>query len=112
MLDRAWNAQATLRERGTAAMGLWQRVISDEKTNPASTEQHLRRIVVEFKNPECRPDIASGLRWVAVRLEDLLEKGMPVCNEWPEIDEPWFQRVQDAASEFSHADIPGHLKLS
>ena len=33
----------------------------------------------------------------------------PVCNEWPDIGEPWFQHVQQAADELDHAAIPDHL---
>lgn len=110
LLLRARNAEATLRERGTAALGLWERAIREERPDLVNTEEHLRQLIAEFKGTETRPDIAAGLRWVAVTLEDLIEKRMPVCNEWPAIDEPWFHHVHDAASKLDNADIPQHLR--
>ena len=110
LLRRARNAEATLRERGTAAMGLWERAIREDRPDLKNTEAHLRRLIVEFKDPETRPDIASGLRWVAATLEHLIDKRIPVCNEWPDLDEPWLHHVQDAASYLDNADIPEHLR--
>jgi hypothetical protein len=111
LLLRARNTEATLRERGTAALGLWERAIREERPDLANTEEHLRELIAEFKDPETtRTDIAAGLRWVAVSLEDVIEKRIPVCNEWPDVDEPWFGHVQDAASKLDNADIPPHLR--
>jgi hypothetical protein len=107
---RVRNPEATLRERGTAATGLWARAITESRPDLASTEEYLRQLIREFNNPETRPDVATGLRWVAATLEYLIDKKLPVCNEWPEIDEPWFRNVQDAASDLDSANIPDHLR--
>jgi hypothetical protein len=106
---RMWNNDATIRERGTAAMGLWQRAIEQERPNLKDTEEDLRRLINTFREPSTRPDAAAGLRWVAATLEHVIEKQARVCNEWPDIGEPWFQHVQQAADELNHAAIPDHL---
>lgn len=110
LLTRARNAEATSRERGTAAMGLWERAICEERPDLADTEAQLRQLIAEFRDRDARPDVAAGLRWVALTLEDLIDKRVPVCNEWPAVDEPWFRHVADAANHLENAEIPGHLR--
>ena len=105
---RARDPEATIRERGTAVMGLWQRALSEGRDVP-QTKTDLREIIGEFRNPESRPDAAAGLRWVATTLEYALDHEVPVCNEWPDVDEPWFRNVQQAANELDTYEIPGHL---
>lgn len=109
LLARARDNEATIRERGTAAMGLWQRAIEQERV--AEVERDLRRLVEEFRRPESRPDAAAGLRWVAATLEMAMDSQVPVCNEWPDVDEPWFRHVQRAADELDRFVIPPHLRL-
>lgn len=109
LLTRAHNPEATIRERGTAAMGLWQRAIIDERPDIAETEAELRKLITEFRDPGTRPDAAAGLRWVAATLEQAIEERAAVCNSWPDVDEPWFHHVQEAASELDKARIPAHL---
>jgi hypothetical protein len=110
LLERAWNPEATIRERGTAALGLWQRSIVDDRLGLGETEQELRRLIAEFRDPDSRPDAAAGLRWAAATLEQAIEQRTAVCNEWPDIDEPWFLHVQEAADELDHSDLPAHLR--
>jgi hypothetical protein len=106
--DRAHNPDATIRERGTAAMGLWQRAILQNR-DLESTEDELRALIAEFRDPESRPDASAGLRWVAETLEHVIKAKEPVCNEWPEVDEPWFRNVQQAAAQLDDFGIPPHL---
>jgi hypothetical protein len=105
---RARDSEATIRERGTAVMGLWQRAISEGREVPR-TEAELREMIAEFRDPEARKDAPAGLRWVAATLEHALDQGEPVCNDWPEVDEPWFRHVQQAADELDTFGIPDHL---
>jgi hypothetical protein len=107
---RAWDHEATVRERGTAAMGLWQRALNHGGPELVrDTEQDLRALITEFRNPESRPDAAAGLRWLAATLEQGIDEKVPVCNTWPDVDEPWFRHVKQAAAELDQADIPAHL---
>ena len=113
LLTRATNSEATIRERGTAAMGLWQRTVSGGLPNRQETEQELRRLIAEFRDPETRPDAQPGLRWVAATLDQVIRTGKPVCNEWPDVDEddkPWFGHVQEAANRLGNAGLPDHLR--
>jgi hypothetical protein len=110
LLTRARNKEATLRERGTAAMGLWQRAVREQRPDLTKTEANLRTLIAEFRDREARPDVAAGLRWVAATLEHTIDKRVPVCNEWPAVDEAWFHRVEDAAKELDSPEIPEHLR--
>ena len=60
-----------------------------------------------------RPGAAVGLPrrppWIAATLEEVIESGKPVCNDWPSADAPWYQRVQRAARELDRQAIPDHL---
>jgi hypothetical protein len=107
---RALNKQATIRERGTAAMGLWQRAIGEDRPNQAETAEDLRRLIAEFRDPQSRPDARAGLEWIAATLQQVIEQRTAVCNEWPDVDRPWFQHVQEAADELDNAGIPVHLR--
>jgi hypothetical protein len=49
LLTRARNVEATLRERGTAAMGLWERAIREKRADLADTEVQLRDLITEFR---------------------------------------------------------------
>jgi len=109
LLARCWDNEATIRERSTAAMGLWQRAIEQDR-NPATTSEFLRRIISEYRNPQSRPDAAAGLRWAAATLEQVIENQVAVCNEWPEVNEPWYRHVLQAASELDSSPIPDHLR--
>ncbi len=109
---RARNKDATIRERGTAAMGLWERAITgdrlDRSDRPA-IEKELRVLIAEFRDAGTRPDAAAGLRWIAATLEHAINAGEPVCNTWPEVEDPWFRHVQQAADHLDDEDVPAHL---
>jgi hypothetical protein len=106
---RARNNDATLWERGTAAMGLWQRALGEDRPGLGKTEKDLRELIAGFRDPGFRPDAAAGLRWLAATLEHVIGDRVPVCNDWPDVDEPWFRNVQKAANELDNAGIPDHL---
>jgi hypothetical protein len=110
LITRARNPEATLRERGTAAMGLWERAIREGRPDLAATEAQLRELITEFRDPAARPDVAAGLRWVALTLEYIINNRVAVCNEWPDVDEPWFGRVEDVANDLESSDVPEHLR--
>jgi hypothetical protein len=107
---RARNPEATIRERGTAAMGLWQRAIAEDRPDLDKTEEDLHELIREFKDPDSRPDAAAGLRWIALTLESAIGERTAVCNDWPDPGEPWFNHVKEAADELDNYDIPVHLR--
>jgi hypothetical protein len=106
---RALDSEATIRERGTAAMGLWQRALNHGAPERRKAEEELRGLVTEFRNAGSRPDAPAGLRWLAATLEQVIDEKVPVCNAWPDVDEPWLRNVHRAAAELDTADIPAHL---
>ena len=110
LLTRARNPGATIRERGTAAMGLWQRAIADDRPGLEETEKELRRLIAEFRDPQSRPDARAGLRWVAATLEQAIDERAAVCNQWPDVGEPWLQNVHNAANELDRSSLPAHLR--
>jgi hypothetical protein len=109
LLTRARNPEATLRERGTAAMGLWQRALRDGSPSLARAKEELRGLISDFRDDGARPDAAAGLRWLAATLERVIDKETVVCNDWPDMDEDWFRNVQDAAGELDDARLPDTL---
>jgi hypothetical protein len=109
LLTRARNNKATMRERGTAALGLWQRALREGRADLEKTETELRELIGEFRDPATRPDAPAGLRWIAETLERVIDSRVPVCNDWRPVDEPWFHHVQDAADDLGNYGIPAHL---
>jgi hypothetical protein len=110
LFARATNPVATIRERGTAAMGLWQRAIRHERPDIDEIETKLRGLVTELRDHPDRKDAAAGLRWIAATLEQVIDQRTPVCNDWPKVDEPWLQHVLDAAEELNGLGLPDQLK--
>ena len=108
LLARAWNSKATIRERSTAAMGLWQRAIAQGQAEREQTRTHLHQLIAEFKEAKSRPDAAAGLRWLALTLEHVIENQVAVCNDLPDIEDPWFRHVQEAAAGLN-GQVPDHL---
>jgi hypothetical protein len=109
LLSRARNSEATIEERGTAAMGLWERAIRDERPDLENIARELGQLIHEFRNPETRPDARAGLRWIAATLELVIDRRVSVCNEWPDIDEPWLQHVKKAANALDGLGLPAQL---
>jgi hypothetical protein len=110
LLERARNPEATIRERGTAAMGVWQRAITEERPDLAETEKELRRLIAEFRDPDSRTDARAGMRWVAATLERVIDERSAVCNQWPDLGEQWLQHVHEAANELDRSSLPAHLR--
>jgi hypothetical protein len=106
---RARNNEATLRERGTAAMGLWQRALAAGQPGLDAAREELRELITEFRDRSSTPDTAAGLRWLAATLEHVIEKEAAVCNDWPEVDDEWFGHVRDAADKLDEHQVPDHL---
>jgi hypothetical protein len=106
---RALDSEATIRERGTAAMGLWQRALAEGGPHLAQAEKDLRELIAEFRKDGARLDAPAGMRWLAATLEHVIDRQVAVCNTWPDVDEPWFRHVHAAAGELGNYGIPDHL---
>jgi hypothetical protein len=110
LLERANDARATIRERGTAAMGLWQRVVLDPNRDKGRAADSLQPLITEFENPTNRPDASSGMQWVAATLRHVIDQEQAVCNDWPQTNERWMQHVNAAISYLDRQVIPDDVR--
>lgn len=112
LLARARNCDATLRERSTAAHGLWQRAVGYPAPYREEIKKDLRELIDEFRGPEIdrRPGITSGLQWAAATLEHVMAIEESVCNDWPDAQAPWLEEVFAVADSLRQSDLPSHLQ--
>jgi hypothetical protein len=109
LLTRAKNRTATIRERGTAALGLWQRAFDIDPDNLDDVKEQLRGLIGEFASSDARKDAAGGMQWVAATLRHVIDNTTAVCNHWP--DTPgaaWLAVVHDAAESLGNP-IPDYI---
>jgi hypothetical protein len=99
LLARANNPRATIRERGTAAMGLWQRAVRNPNQDTARVAADLASLIEHFETAANRQDAYPGMRWVATTLRHVISSNTEVCNTWPEIDESWMRNVDAAVAQ-------------
>lgn len=99
LLARASNPRATVQERGTAAMGLWERAITNPNLDAECVAADLAPLIEQFESAAMRQDVYPGMRWVAATLKHVITNNVGVCNSWPEIDEPWMQNVDRAVGQ-------------
>jgi hypothetical protein len=96
---RAENKQAVVRERGTAAHGLWERSIQHNSPSRDEVRTYLKNLITQYRQEATEAgDVAIGLNWVADTLEKNLTTGELVCNEWPDSDQPCLRAVRDSVS--------------
>lgn len=106
---------ATIRERGMAALGIWERTLGAQETGQATpaqteeTERYLRRLIDKFRDPKTRPDAAAGLRWIAETLDQVLETKTATSQDWPKVNEPWFETVRSAVDYLDSQEIPAQI---
>jgi hypothetical protein len=113
LLERAEDAHATLRERGTAAMGYWQRAFAhDQVGHDSHARRRLTHLIRLYDEPGRRPDVGPGLAWVARTLESVMDKNVAVCNVWPDVDEGWYRGVMDAARALERAGLPEPIRAA
>jgi hypothetical protein len=106
LLRRVNNPQATLCERGTAAMGLWQRAARKPQQEYARVAADFRELAEQFDDPAVNQDAHAGTRWAAATLRHVIDKKVGACNTWPEVDEPWMRRVDDAIGQLEGSVPP------
>jgi hypothetical protein len=96
LLARANNPLATIQERGTAALGLWQRAKEDQHRDLNKVAAAIGTLIEEFETPPESLDVYTGMRWVAATLKHVMAHDASVCNGWPPVDEPWMRHVNEA----------------
>jgi len=96
LLARANNPLATIQERGTAAMGLWQRAKEDRHRDLNQVAAAVDTLIKEFETPPASPDVYTGMRWVAATLKHDMAHDADVWNDWPQVDEPWMRHINEA----------------
>lgn len=77
---------ATVRERATAALGLWERAWNRGSAEARrSAEEHLLRVAEDLRSEaeELGAVAPTGLRWVADTIDHVVTVGQKVCNSWP-----------------------------
>jgi hypothetical protein len=107
---RARNSAATVRERGTAALGLWQRAMGNTELDRDRVTNDLTALIAEFEAPRNRPDAYQGMQWVAATLRHVMAAGVPVCTSWPEdVDEAWAENYRGAVRYLTQQAVPTHV---
>lgn len=110
--QRAGNAEAVVRERGTAAHGLWERALDNKYPSRADITARLSALCKTLLDEADKADdVTLGLRWVAATLDHVVRKGWKVCTTWPETEEPCVAVVQRATTDevLQAADIPKRM---
>lgn len=106
LIARAANADATIRERGTAIMGLWQRAVAHQHSERQSGAGRLETLLSEFESAAAESDTHHGVRWTAATLRQAMDHNVGVCNEWPQVGESWMQHVNEAVGYLERQVIP------
>jgi hypothetical protein len=107
---RIVNPAATVRERGTAAHGLWERALKHKDPDClADTENYLRTIVDKFRQDATAIGLSSGLHWVATTLEQNLNKRQVVTAGWPDTDQAALRIVKEATATFAYPTTPQNI---
>lgn len=107
---RAENGSATVRERGMAALGLWQRALHNSELDRDRVRADLMTLITEFEDPKFRPDAYQGMQWEAAAIRHLMATEVPVCKDWPQnIDEPWLRNFRAAVGHLESEGIPLHI---
>ena len=106
LFERARDEHATVRERGTAAMGIWQRAVEHSKED--DVRDALQELCDDFRSRTEPDDLKNGFNWIALTLNKAMADGKAVCTTLPECDQPWHQVVEEAAEALG-AGLPDWL---
>jgi hypothetical protein len=106
LLARANNTRATVQERGTAALGLWQRAVQQGRDREKVISD-LEPLIMEFEDKDTQRD---AMGWVAANLKHVITENTAVSNTWPkDIGGPWLQHIGDAVRNLELQGIPDHI---
>ncbi|MEU1242802.1 hypothetical protein ABZ388_20825 [Micromonospora parva] len=103
---RAKDSNATLRERGTAVFGLWERAWDGEYQDAARDE--IFEFITDFRREASR---RPGLKWVAGTLEQNVRRHKKILTTWPDLDEPCQRVIRDAGRELD-STIPNRIRAA
>ena len=106
LIARATNTDATIRERGTAIMGLWQRAMAHQHSEWQSSTAGLETLLSKFESAATKTDMHHGVQWTAATLRQAMEHNVAVCNEWPQVGGSWMQHVNEAVRYLKRQVIP------
>lgn len=106
LIARATNTDATIRERGTAIMGLWQRAMAHQHSEWQSSTAGLETLLSKFESAATKTDMHHGVQWTAAALRQAMEHNVAVCNEWPQVGGSWMQHVNEAVRYLKRQVIP------
>lgn len=106
LLKRANNSQASVCERGTAAMGLWHRAVINPQQDAERVVADFAPLIAQFEGPAMHEDAYAGMRWVSATLRHVIASRVRVGDTWPEVDEPWIQNVDDAIAQLEGSIPP------
>ena len=112
LIARAVNPNATIRERGTAVTGLWQRAMAHQHSERQSTAAKLEALLSRFESEGTNSDAHRGIGWVAITLKHVIKHDVGVCNDWPEVGESWMQHVNEAVRYLERQIIPQDVLAS
>jgi transcriptional regulator with XRE-family HTH domain len=122
LVTRAVDPKATLRERGTAAMGIWERALSYPDVEPraggndsvrvARAKKTIQRIIRELaQEGEAQEALAAqklprpydsappgGRQWLIATLQHMIEQKQKVASTWPSDGHPCLTIVADGAA--------------
>jgi hypothetical protein len=101
--DRARDRGATLRERGTASFGLWERACAGGYSE--DVRPHLLDLIEEYRR-EGRP----GLGWVAETLRTNVDAGRHILTAWEGLHEPCQVILDDAGRYLT--DVPPRIRAA
>jgi hypothetical protein len=103
---RARDKRATLRERGTAAFGLWERAIrsKDEEWIEAARIELSHLTEAFLQEADERP----GISWVANVLRENVHQKRAILTDWPDLEEPAQKLVAAAADQLT--DVPARIR--
>jgi hypothetical protein len=105
--SRAQDPRTTVRERSSAALGLWERAA--RRGGADHVTPYLLELAKRFRAESddiVRSGVGrgSGMRWTAAALEHAIGTGQKVCNSWPEVDDPCIGIVRGAAAALNVPD--------
>jgi hypothetical protein len=119
--DRAKDRKASIRERATAAMGVWERAFNDTDppTAKRAAKMYLRTLIEDLTKDEKQSRdglrsfdaIPGGGEWLIASLEHTLsDDKILITNTWQDFNLPFLDAVKTGSDYLATCgEIPGYL---